>query len=106
MNKIKEWIKEYSILIIACLILALMVRSCGNSMMARRFEYSTNRYEYIIDSLTGAISATQDSMAIVKFENEVLKGTVKDYRKDKEHYIRVNNNLVNVTKNLSKKDTI
>lgn len=106
MNKIKAWIKEYAILIITCMLLVIMIKSCGNNMIERRFNHSTVKYEYIIDSLTMNINATKDSMNSLKFENELLKNSIKDYRKDKEHYIKVNNNLVNVTKNLSKRDTI
>ena len=106
MNKIKAWIKEYSLLIIACLILAVMAKSCGNNMIERRYEYSVHKYEYMVDSLILELKNTKDTLYTVRYENEMLKGSINDYRKDKEHYIRVNNNLVNVTKNLSKRDTI
>jgi hypothetical protein len=106
MNKIKAWIKEYSMLIIACLILAVMVKSCGNSIIERRYEYSINKYEYVVDSLILELKNTKDTLYSLRRENDMLKGSINDYRKDKEHYIRMNNNLVNVTKNLSKRDTI
>ena len=99
-------IKEYSLLIIACLILAFMVRGCSMDRIERISEYNKVRYEQVIDSLVICIDNTKDTLMSIRMENDMLKNSIVDYRKDKDHYIRVNANLVNVTKQLSKRDTL
>ena len=106
-GKIKSWVKEYSLFIIAILFVGFLIRGCSNDRSEKYFIYAKNKYEYTIDSLTSHIKDTRDTLYMVRAENEVLKNSIKDYRKDKEYYIKVNNNLVTVTKQLSvKRDTI
>lgn len=108
LNKIKEWIKEYALLIIAVLILIVMIKSCGASKDERYYAYNAARYEYTIDSLTGVINDNRDTIYILRNENSLLRENIIDIQRDKEHYRKANNNLVNVTKSLSDKqrDTI
>ena len=103
-NKIKAWIKEYSLFIIAILFVGFLIRGCNNDRSERYFKFTKSRYEYTIDSLMSNLKDTQDTLCSIRVENEMLKKSIKDYRKDKEYYIKVNNNLVNVTKNLSARD--
>lgn len=100
-DKIKAWIKEYSLFIIAILFVGFLIRGCSNNRSEKYFAFTKSKYEYTIDSLISNINNTRDTLYTVRIENEMLKKSIKDYRKDKEYYIRVNNNLVNVTKNLS-----
>jgi predicted RNase H-like nuclease (RuvC/YqgF family) len=108
LNKIKEWIKEYALLIIAVLIVTIMVKSCSASSDERYYAYNVKRYEYTIDSLTRTINDNRDTIYILRNENSLLRENIIDIQRDKEHYRKANNNLVNVTKSLSDKqrDTI
>lgn len=108
LNKIKEWIKEYALLIIAILILTIMIKSCSASSDERYYAYNATRYEYTIDSLVKAINDNRDTIYILRNENSLLRENIIDIQRDKEHYRKTNNNLVNVTKSLSDKqrDTI
>ena len=108
LNKIKEWIKEYALLIIAVLILTIMIKSCGASNYKRYYAYNAAQYERTIDSLTKAINDNRDTIYILKNENSLLRENIIDIQRDKEHYIKTNNNLVKVAKSLSDKqrDTI
>ena len=108
LNKIKEWIKEYALLIIAILIVTIMVKSCGASSDERYYTYNVTRYEYTIASLAKAINDNRDTIYILRNENSLLRENIIDIQRDKEHYRKANNNLVNVTKSLSDKqrDTI
>lgn len=108
LSKIKEWIKEYALLIIAVLILTIMIKSCGASSDERYYAYNAARYEYTIDSLTKAVNDNRDTIYILRNENSLLRDNITDIQRDKEHYRKANNNLVNVTKSLSDKqrDTI
>ena len=108
LNKIKEWIKEYALLIIAVLVLTIMIKSCGANNDERYYAYNVKHYEYTIDSLTKAINDNRDTIYILRNENSLLRENIIDIQRDKEYYRKANNNLVNVTKSLSDKqrDTI
>ena len=120
MNKIKTWIKEHYMLIIICLLILMMLKSCKSCSAERRFEYTINKYNYIIDSvnnITDSLKHTIDTKNIInkqlidsintlKYENNILRSVIDDTKKDKEYYRKQNRNLVNVAENLSKKDTI
>lgn len=108
LNKIKAWIKEYALLIIAVLILTIMIKSCGASNDERYYTYNVARYECTIDSLTKAINDNRDTIFILRNENYLLRENIIDIQRDKEHYRKANNSLVNVTKSLSdrQRDTI
>lgn len=101
LNKIKEWIKEYALLIIAVLILTIMIKSCGSSNTERYYSYNVVQYEKTIDSLTNAINDNRDTIYILRNEIYLLRENIIDIQRDKEHYRKTNNNLVNVTKSLS-----
>lgn len=105
-DKIKSYIKEYSLLIISGLILAFMLRGCNIDRAERRYEYAKNNYEYIIDSLHNQIKYNRDTLQALRAENEMLKYNIDNVRRDVEHYRNANRNLINVTKNLSTRDTI
>ena len=100
-NKIKNWIKEYALFIVAILIVTIMVKSCSTSMIERRFTYSTKQYEHIIDSLETTVAQKTDTIYNLRAENDILKGNISDIKRDKEYYMKVNNKLVNVTKKLT-----
>lgn len=108
LNKIKERIKKYALLIIAVLILIIMIKSCSASSNERYYTYNVTHYEYTIDSLTKVINDSKDTIYILKNENSLLRENIIDIQRDKEHYRKTNNNLVKVAKSLSDKqrDTI
>ena len=117
MNKVKEWIKKYSLIIIICLIVLLFGKTCSNNSNKRRHEYTINKYEYTIDSISNINKQLTDSIIMLNHENKILNDVLVDVKKDKEYYIKQNRNLVNVVndanaavKNLShksnKKDTL
>ena len=106
--KIKDFIKEHSLLIVALLIIVIMLKSCGVSRAERRFEYSKQQYMHQIDSMANVINdfdanikQYKDSLYIIHTENEMLKSAINDAKQDKEFYKRVNRDLVNVVKNES-----
>jgi hypothetical protein len=111
MKQFLNWIKEYSLLIISCLILVIMIKGCSSN---RKYEYMSNKYEYTITTMTNTIDSCNfntrclcDTIYNLRQENALIKDMLKDAKSDKEYYRKVNNNLVNVTNNLSyKNDTI
>lgn len=105
-DKIKDFIKENSLLIVAILILFIMLKSCSSNRLTRRFDYTKQQYEYCIDSLNNVIDLYKidikhynDSIYIVRTENDMLKDIVNDVKRDKEFYKKVNRDLVNVIGN-------
>ena len=106
MNKIKDFIKEHALLIVAILLLAIMLKGCSTDRLARRYEFAVNQYELRIDSLQTTIDNYkteiknyQDTVYIVRNENATLKEVVSDVKRDKEFYKRVNMDLVSVIGN-------
>ena len=106
MNKIKDFIKEHALLIVAILLLAIMLKGCSTDRLSRRYEYAANQYELRIDSLQTTIDNYkteiknyQDTVYIVRNENATLKEVVSDVKRDKEFYKRVNMDLVSVIGN-------
>ena len=82
--------------------------------MERRYEYNVKQYEYVIDSMQTLIDERSmdtkdlcDTIHSLRAENTVLKDIVKDLKSDRDHYRKVNRELVVVTDKLStKQDTI
>lgn len=82
--------------------------------MERRYEYNVKQYEYVIDSMQTVIDERSmdtkdlcDTIHSLRTENTVLKDIVKDLKSDRDHYRKVNRELVVVTDKLStKQDTI
>lgn len=82
--------------------------------MERRYEYNVKQYEYVIDSMQTVIDERSmdtkdlcDTIHSLRAENTVLKDIVKDLKSDRDHYRKVNRELVVVTDKLStKQDTI
>jgi predicted RND superfamily exporter protein len=106
MHKIKDFIKEHTLLIIAILILMIMLKGCSTDRLSRRYEFAANQYELKIDSLQAAIDNYKteiknykDTIYIVRNENTTLKEVVSDVKRDKEFYKRVNMDLVSVIGN-------
>lgn len=106
MNKIKEFIKEHALLIVALMFIVILLKGCSTDRLTRRYEFATNQYELKIDSLQTAIDNYkteiknyQDTVYIVRNENATLKEVVSDAKRDKEFYKRVNMNLVSVIGN-------
>lgn len=72
------------------------------------------QYEYVIDSMQTVIDERSmdtkdlcDTIHSLRAENTVLKEIVKDLKSDRDHYRKVNRDLVVVTDKLStKNDTI
>lgn len=114
MGKIKQWIKDHMSLIVACLLLVLMLKGCQSCNMERRYEYNVKQYELVIDSMQTVIDERSldtkdlfDTIHSLRSENTVLKEVVKDLKSDRDHYRKVNRELVVVTDKLStKQDTI
>lgn len=113
MNKIKEWLKEYQPLIIGLLILILMLKGCTSCQEQRRYEYSKSQYEYVIDSMQNVIDERStdtkdlcDTIHSLRAETSILKDVIKDLREDKNYYRKTNDDLANVAKSLTKKDTL
>ena len=116
MKKIKEWLKEHHLLIVACLIMVIMLKGCQGCNMERRYEYQQTQYEYVIDSMQNVIDERSmdtkdlcDTIHSLRAENTVLKDVIKDIKADKEYYKKQNRNLTTVAENLSKyekQDTI
>lgn len=115
---IKNWITSNSKVIIICLLVLLMLKSCSTCTSKRQYEYKTVKYEYIIDSLenniennsieyNNIIHQMNDTIYILRSQNKILFDAINDIKIDRDYYRKVNNDLVNVTNNLSiKKDTI
>ena len=106
MNKIKEFIKEHALLIVALMFLVILLKGCSTDRLTRRYEFTANQYELKIDSLQTTINNYkteiknyQDTVYIVRNENTTLKEVVADVKRDKEFYKRVNMNLVSVIGN-------
>ena len=114
MGKIKQWIKDHMSLIVACLLLVLMLKGCQSCNMERRYEYNVKQYELVIDSMQTVIDERSldtkdlcDTIHSLRSENTVLKEVIKDLKSDRDHYRKVNRDLVVVTDKLSDKhDTI
>jgi hypothetical protein len=131
MNKIKNFIKTHYLGVITCLIILLSLKSCNSCTSNRRHEFETIKYKNIIDSLQTVITnndieysniinvndkaqldlnARYDALIkeidFLKAENSILKEAINDAKQDKEYYKRINNNLVNVTENLSQNNEI
>lgn len=114
MGKVKEWLKEHRTLIIGLLILILMLKGCTACQNERQYEYKQIMYEKTIDSMQYVIDERSintkdlcDTIHSLRAENTVLKDVIKDLRTDKDHYRKVNKELVNVADKLStKNDTI
>ena len=120
MNKLKMWIKDHYKLIIICLLILMMLKSCKSCSAERRFEYTINKYNYIIDSVNNITDSLEytidtknifikqliDSINTLKYENNILKVVIDDTKKDKEYYRKQNSNLATMAENLTKKDTI
>jgi uncharacterized coiled-coil DUF342 family protein len=114
MDKIKQWIKDHMSLIVACLFLVIMLKGCQGCSMERRYEYDVQRYEWVVDSMQTVIDERSmdtkdlcDTIHSLRMENAVLKEVVKDLKSDRDHYRKVNSELVTVTDKLStKQDTI
>ena len=116
-KKIKNWIKSSCEVIIVCLLALLLLKSCTGCASNRRFEYKTIQYEYTIDSLNTTIENNvieyrseckrlNDSIYILNSQNRILIDAINELKVDKEYYRRVNNELVNVTENLSRTNEI
>ena len=111
MKKFIEWVRHYALLIIACLVVALMTKTCSSD---RKYTFMKNKYEYTItelnrdiDSFNINVRCLRDTIHGLRHENALLKDMLVDAKKDKEYYKKVNTNLINVTNNLSyKRDTI
>lgn len=106
MNKIKDFIKEHALLIVALMFLVILLKGCSTDRLTGRYEYAANQYELRIDSLQTAIDNYkteiknyQDTVYIVRNENATLKEVVSDVKRDKEFYKRVNMDLVSVIGN-------
>ena len=114
MGKVKDWLKEHQSLIIGLLVLVLMLKSCTSCQDERRYEYKQIMYEKTIDSMEYVIAERSvntkdlcDTIHSLRSENTVLKEVIKDLRSDRDHYRKVNKDLVVVTDKLStKQDTI
>lgn len=115
MDKLKtiiEWTKQNSKLIIISLLIILMLKGCGSCTTERRYEYQINKYETQIDSLKTDINKYEieykrlnDSLSekihILESNNLLLKDAINAERKNAEFQRKVNNELIDVTKNLS-----
>lgn len=116
MNKILEWIKSHTMLIITILVLFIMMRGCKSCSTERRYEYNKAKQECVIDSLNTQLEIYKyskdtlvrnlyDTIHSLRRENTILKNVVKDIQKDKEHYRRVNNDVIRIIKE-QQNDTI
>lgn len=105
-EKIGTYIKEYAYLIIAILILAFVFRGCSINRLERISEMDKTKFETVIDSLQTNLDNVKDTLYNVRMENDALKNTITEYRKDKDYYIGVNKELINTNKNLSKQPII
>lgn len=106
MNKIKDFIKEHSLLIVALLFVAILLKGCSTDRLSRRFEYQSKQYEHCIDSLQSTIDKYKmdiknycDTLYLVRNENAALKDAILDAKKDKEFYKRINRDLIDVIGN-------
>ena len=103
---IGKYIKEYAYLIIAILILAFVFRGCSINRLERISEMDKTKFETVIDSLQTNLDNVKDTLYNVRMENDALKNTITEYRKDKDYYIDINKELINTNKNLSKRHII
>ena len=105
--------KNYNIIIV-CLLVLLIMRGCKSCSNERAYEYKQNQYEYVIDSLNTTIIDTtkyfefecrklNDSIHLLNAKNNIINEAFKDVKTDRDHYRKVNNDLVNLT---IKKDTL
>jgi cell shape-determining protein MreC len=118
LNETKFWFKKYSVYIAIFLMIILLFKSCNSCSAERRYEYilanTIDSYTYNIDSMQNVIDdykntcgKLQDSLSVLKHENNLLESIIEEVRQDKEYYKNQNRNLTNVAKNLSvRKDTI
>jgi uncharacterized coiled-coil DUF342 family protein len=114
MGKIREWVHEHKSLIIGLLVLVLMLKSCTACQQERQYEYKQIMYEKTIDSMQYVIDERSmdtkdlcDTIHSLRAENTILKDVIKDLKGDRDHYRKVNSELVVVTDKLStKNDTI
>ena len=123
--KLKSFVSKYSIAIIVCLIVLLFFRGCKIKSTERNMKYNEKIYEYIIDSLNtilsndklsfenervfynNEINKLHDSIYVLNAKNQILIDAFDDIKIDRDHYRKINKDLVNVTNNLSiKNDTI
>lgn len=114
MGKIRDWVHEHKPLIIGLLVLVLMLKSCTACQQERQYEYKQIMYEKTIDSMQYVIDERSidtkdlcDTIHSLRAENTILKDVIKDLKGDRDHYRKVNSELVVVTDKLStKNDTI
>jgi uncharacterized coiled-coil DUF342 family protein len=111
MEKIITWIKGHKTLIITCLFIMLVLKGCNSCSMERRYEYNLSAYEYKIDSMQSIIDERSidtkdlcDTIHSLRTENSILKSVISDLKSDRDHYRKINKELVGVTDKLSKKD--
>ena len=83
-----------------------MFRGCSINRLERINEINEDKFEVTIDSLYTELNCTIDTLKSVRAENELLKNTIIEYRKDKDYYIDANKELINANKNLSKRPII
>ena len=112
-DKVKSWVKDRHWVVIGCLVVLLMFKSCKVNFIERQMTYNTTKYELMLDSMQYTIDVYSldnkdlyDSLSFIRAENNLLKELIKDIKKDKEYYRKQNRNLANVAEALSKKDTI
>lgn len=112
-DKIKSWVQDRHWVVISCLVVLLMFKSCKVNFIERQMNYNTTKYELMLDSMQYTIDVysldnkdLHDSLSFVRAENTMLKELIKDVKQDKEYYRKQNRNLANVAEALSKKDTI
>ena len=106
-KNILNWIKLHSITVITALLVITMMRGCKSRSIERRLEYTSTKYEYTIDSLNKELEIYKhstdtcvrnlyDTIHSLRSENTILKSVIKDIQRDKEHYRRVNNDVINI----------
>lgn len=83
-----------------------MFRGCSINRLERINEINKDKFEVTIDSLYTELNCITDTLKTVRAENELLKNTIIEYRKDKDYYIDANKELINANKNLSKRPII
>lgn len=112
MNRLQSFINKHYKWIILILLCLLMLKSCNGCSNERRYTYNLSQTEVLIDSLKTTIENNEyefkhlndslnNEILILRSQNNILNETIKNTRKDVDHYRRVNTNLINVTENLS-----